>query len=117
MNTNLLRILLIIAVLGAIIAFFAFDLHQYFTLENIKAQREGWEHFYTENTLLTLALFGGIYVAVTALSLPAAAILTLLGGALFGFVTGLIMVSFASSIGATLAFLMARFVLRDSIQS
>ncbi len=117
MKQNILKIGLVLVALAAIIGFFAFDLHQHFTLENIKAQREGWGAFYQEHTLLTLAIFGAIYVTVTALSLPAASILTLLAGALFGFITGLIMVSFASSIGATLAFLMARFVLRDSIQS
>ena len=116
MKQNLLKILMLVAIVAAIAAFFAFDLQQHFTLENIKAQREGWQLFYADNTFLTLALFGGVYVTITALSLPAATIMTLLAGALFGFVTGLIMVSFASSIGATLAFLMARFLLRDSIQ-
>ncbi|MDG1286972.1 MAG: TVP38/TMEM64 family protein [Rickettsiales bacterium] len=114
---KLLKLLMVLLIAAAIAAFFVFDLQLYFTLDNIKAQREGWKLFYAENRAFTLALFGGVYVMVTALSLPAATILTLLAGALFGFVSGLIMVSFASSIGATLAFLMARFLLRDSIQA
>ncbi len=102
--------------LAAITAFFALDLQQYTTLDYIKSQQNSLQEYYSDNKLLMLAIFGGIYVAVTALSLPAATILTLLAGALFGFPVGLLMVSFASTIGATLAFLMARTLLGSQIQ-
>lgn len=69
------------------------------------------------NPFVSIGVFFAIYVAVTALSLPGAAILTLAAGALFGLVQGLIIVSFASSIGATLAFLVSRFILRDTVRN
>lgn len=116
MKQNIFKILLVVMFVAAIGAFFAFDLQSHLSLENIKAQQASWADFYANNTLLTMALFFAAYVLVTALSLPAAAILTLLAGALFGFGTGLVIASFASSVGATLAFLMARFVLKDSVQ-
>jgi pyruvate/2-oxoglutarate dehydrogenase complex dihydrolipoamide dehydrogenase (E3) component/uncharacterized membrane protein YdjX (TVP38/TMEM64 family) len=98
-------------------AYFAFDLGDYFTLEGIKDGVAQWEAFYAENPVLVLAGFFVIYVAVTAASLPGAALMTLAAGALFGVVTGTILVSFASTLGATLAFLSSRYVLRDSIEA
>ena len=110
--------LIILAALAAIVAaYFAFDLGQYFTLEGIKQAVGQWEAFYAENPVAVLAGFFAIYVAVTAASLPGAAILTLAAGALFGVVTGTILVSFASTLGATLAFLSSRYVLRDTIEA
>ncbi|AOL95625.1 FAD-dependent oxidoreductase [Porphyrobacter sp. LM 6] len=110
--------LLILAALAAVIAaYFVFDLGQYLTLEGIKQAVGEWEAFYAENPLAVLAAFFLAYVAVTAASLPGAAIMTLAAGALFGVVTGTILVSFASTLGATLAFLSARYVLRDSIEA
>lgn len=110
--------LVIIAVLAAVIAaYFAFDLGQYLTLEGIKQAVGQWEAFYAENPLAVLAGFFLAYVAVTAASLPGAAIMTLAAGALFGVVTGTILVSFASTLGAMLAFLSSRYVLRDSIEA
>ncbi len=110
--------LLILAALAAVIAaYFVFDLGQYLTLEGIKQAVGEWEAFYAENPLGVLAAFFLAYVAVTAASLPGAAIMTLAAGALFGVVTGTILVSFASTLGATLAFLSARYVLRDSIEA
>ena len=70
-----------------------------------------------QNPVLSIGVFFAIYVAVTALSLPGAAILTLAAGALFGLAQGLIIVSFASSVGATLAFLVSRFILRDTVRN
>ncbi len=116
MNQNILKISLVLIVLVAIGAFFFFDLHHHLSLKNIKLQQEAWIEYYSENKLITLSVFFLVYVLVTALSLPAAAILTLLAGMLFGFINGLIVVSFASTIGATLAFWMARFILKDSVQ-
>ena len=111
------KTLLIVALLSAVAAFFIFDLQQYFSLDYIKAQQAAFAAHYAANTISTLLIFFVIYVAVTALSLPGAAIMTVLAGALFGLVTGVIMVSFASTIGATLAFLVSRYVLRDSLRA
>lgn len=111
------KTLLITAFLSAVAAFFIFDLQQYFSLDYIKAQQNAFAAHYAANTVSTLLIFFVIYLAVTALSLPGAAIMTVLAGALFGLVTGVIMVSFASTLGATLAFLVSRYVLRDSLRA
>ena len=116
MNRTIIKISLLILLVAAVAAFFAFGLHEYATLDYIKQQQHILVGYYEQNTLLVLAIFGFIYILVTALSLPAAVILTLMGGALFGLAVGLVMVSFASAIGATLAFLMARFLAHDYVQ-
>ncbi|MCG8010839.1 MAG: TVP38/TMEM64 family protein, partial [Candidatus Thiodiazotropha weberae] len=115
MNSRKLVLLSVIAI--AIILFFVFDLDQYLTLEYLKSQRDAIIAWKDAQPLLASVSFFVVYVAVTALSLPGAAIMTLAVGAVFGFVWGLILVSFASTIGATLAFLIARFLLRDTVQS
>ena len=110
--------IIILAALGALIAsYFLFDLGQYLTLEGVKQAVGQWEAFYADNPLMVLAGFFLAYVAVTAASLPGAAIMTLAAGALFGVVVGTILVSFASTLGATLAFLSARYVLRDTMEA
>ncbi len=96
--------------------FFVFDLGQYFNLAYFKSQQAEFSQLYEGYPGATLLGFFVIYIAVTGLSLPGAAILTLVGGALFGLWVGLVIVSFASTIGATLAFLVSRFVLRDAVQ-
>lgn len=101
----------------ALIAWFQLGLGQYLTIESLKAQQAGVDAFYQANPLLVIGLYFAIYVALTALSVPGAAIMTLAAGALFGIVTGTLIVSFASSIGATLAFLSSRFLFRDAVQS
>ncbi|MFT6955994.1 MAG: pyruvate/2-oxoglutarate dehydrogenase complex dihydrolipoamide dehydrogenase (E3) component [Halieaceae bacterium] len=110
------KLLVLAIVLLFVAAFFALDLGQYFSLEYLKANQARFDEFYAENPALTVLVFFLVYVGVTGLSLPGAAIMTMAAGALFGLVTGLLIVSFASSIGATLAFLFSRFLLRDSIQ-
>jgi dihydrolipoamide dehydrogenase len=115
MNRNKLVLLALLA--AAVVAFFAFDLGRFLSLEYLKGQQATLDAYYAAHRGRTIALYALVYIAVTALSLPGAAILTLAGGALFGFWTGLVVVSFASSIGATLAMLAARFVLRDSVQA
>ena len=100
----------------ALIAFFLFDLGEVLTLNNLKAQQDSLADFRASNPLLLAAGYFVIYVVVTALSLPGATIMTLAGGAIFGFTQGLLLVSFASSLGATLAFLVARFLLHDWVQ-
>lgn len=107
--------LAVIAVLAALVAaYFIFDLGQYLTIEGIKTQVAAYQQ---ANAALVVAGFFAIYVIVTAASFPGAAVLTLAAGALFGVIEGTIIVSFASTIGATLAFLSSRYVLRDSIEA
>jgi len=100
-----------------VVVFIALDLGQYLTLEYIKSQQGHIEAFYAENQLLALASFFLLYIVVTGVSLPGAAILTLVAGAVFGFVAALILVSFASTIGASLAFLVSRYLFRDMVQA
>lgn len=116
MNRHMkLIVVLIIAIL--VVLFFAFDVGELLTLSSLKAKQAEFGAFYKEHALFTLTVYFLIYVAVAALSLPGAAVMTLAGGALFGFLTGLVAVSFASTIGATLAFLVSRFLLRDLVQT
>lgn len=114
---NYLKIAILIALGAIIFAFFHFDLHQHLNFETLKAQRQSLLDFKSQNTWLVAGAFFLTYVIVTAASLPGATVLTLAGGALFGLFTGLLLVSFASTIGATLAFLSARFLLQDWVQS
>jgi len=118
MNKTLMTRLIIVSVIVLLVVlFFVFDLGQYFTLSRLKERQQEFNQFYQENTFTTLAFYMGTYILVTALSLPGAAVMTLAGGALFGFWVGTIVVSFASTIGATLAFLVSRFLLRDWVQN
>ncbi len=116
MTGNGKKILIVLAIAIAVALFFVFDLHRYLTLIELKARQEAFQEFYAANRALTLGGYFVLYVIVTALSLPGAAVMTLAGGALFGFLPALIVVSFASTIGATLAFLVSRFLLRDWVQ-
>ncbi|MDX1605509.1 MAG: FAD-dependent oxidoreductase, partial [Candidatus Competibacterales bacterium] len=114
MNRSKLMLVVLIALVVA--AFFALDLDRFLTLDFFKSQRAAIETFYQANTASTVLIYFAIYVVVTALSLPGAALMTLVGGAIFGLLWGTVIVSFASTIGATLAFLVARFLLRDMVQ-
>jgi len=107
---------LVLVLLGAIVAYFVFDLGQILSLENFKASQADIVAAKDANPVLYISGFFLLYVAVTGLSIPGAAIMTLIAGALFGVLIGTIIVSFASTLGATLAFLSARFVLRDWVQ-
>lgn len=111
------KILMIGAILLGILVFRYFDLSQYLTLSYIKESQQDFQALYLANRGLVIAAYFGIYVAVTALSLPGAAVLTLAAGGLFGLTVGTVIVSFASSIGATLACLVSRFLLRDWVQN
>jgi uncharacterized membrane protein YdjX (TVP38/TMEM64 family) len=111
------KVVLVILIAALVGAFFVFDLGSYLTLDYLKARQHDFQQFYASHRALTLGAYFLIYVVVTALSLPGAAIMTLAGGALFGFLPALIVVSFASTIGATLAFLVSRFLLRDWVQA
>jgi dihydrolipoamide dehydrogenase len=111
------KIILLLAIVLLAYLFYAFDLQQYFTLSHLKSRQQAVENYYADNKALTMGGYMALYIAVTALSLPGATIMTLAGGALFGLWAGLLMVSFASTIGATLAFLVSRFLLRDYVQN
>jgi uncharacterized membrane protein YdjX (TVP38/TMEM64 family) len=110
------RILLLLLLAVAIAAFFLLDLGQYLTLDSLKARQAQLASLVEQRPLLTIGGFFLVYVAVTALSLPGAAIMTLAAGAIFGLLLGTVIVSFASAIGASLAFLSSRYVLRDWVQ-
>ena len=115
MHKNKLILVVFIAILIA--CFFAFDLGQYLNLEYFKTQQAAINAYYSENLLKTGLIYLVIYIIVTGLSLPGATVMTLVGGAIFGLLVGTIIISFASSIGATIAFLVSRFVLRDYVQN
>lgn len=110
------KAILVLVLLGAIVAYFVFDLGQILSLESFKASQADIVAAKDANPVLYIAGFFILYVAVTGLSIPGAAIMSLVAGALFGVVVGTIIVSFASTMGATLAFLSARFVLREWVQ-
>ena len=110
------KAILVLVLLGAIVAYFVFDLGQILSLESFKASQADIVAAKDANPVLYIAGFFILYVAVTGLSIPGAAIMTLVAGALFGVVIGTVIVSFASTMGATLAFLSARFVLREWVQ-
>lgn len=112
-----IKVWLALAVLALVAAFFILDLGQYLSLDYLKQKHQTILDFYAANKVLTIAAFFCGYVVATALSLPGAVILTLAAGAVFGLVTGLIIVSFASTIGATVAFLISRFLFRDTVQN
>jgi pyruvate/2-oxoglutarate dehydrogenase complex dihydrolipoamide dehydrogenase (E3) component/uncharacterized membrane protein YdjX (TVP38/TMEM64 family) len=110
------KLVLLLLILLAVAFFFALNLQHYFSLESIKAELETLSAFDKTHPVETTLLFFIIYVLVTALSLPGAAIMTLLAGALFGLFGGTVLVSFASTIGASLAFLVARYLLNETVQ-
>ena len=97
--------------------FFAFDLRQYLSLDALRQSQAQLSTLYDQSPWTVALVFFVAYVAATAASIPGATILTLAGGAIFGLGWGLLLVSFASTIGATLAFLAARFLLRDWVQA
>jgi uncharacterized membrane protein YdjX (TVP38/TMEM64 family) len=111
MNAKRIVVVGMVVALGA--AFFAFDLGRFLTLDSMKASQVRYAALYAEHAAAVIAGYFVVYVAVTALSLPGAAVMSLAGGALFGFWVGLAVISFASTLGATLACAVSRFVLRD----
>jgi uncharacterized membrane protein YdjX (TVP38/TMEM64 family) len=108
------KVILLTATFSIVVAlFFAFDLQQYLTLEYLKSSKALFISYYEQNPMLVLGSYFLSYVVMTAFSLPGAVWMTLGGGAFFGLLTGTFVVSFASTIGATLAMLISRFLLRD----
>ncbi len=117
MKTRTKRKIIIFSLIAlAVVVFKVFDLQQYLSLAYLKAQQENFVALYQARPLLVITVYMAIYIAVTALSLPGAAVMSLAGGGLFGLVVGTIVVSFASTIGATLACIVSRFLLRDWVQ-
>ena len=111
------RIAIVGAIIVLIVLFKVLGLGQYLTLDYLKSSQEKFTILYNNNQIAVIAVYMLIYIAVTALSLPGAAVMTLAGGAMFGFWVGFVVVSFASTIGATLACFVARFLLRDWVQN
>ena len=110
--------IILLGLLAAVaLLFFQFDLEQYLTLEYVKSQQDIIDQYYRENRALTLIGFFLGYVVITGVSLPGATVMTLAAGAIFGLFTGLILVSFASTIGASIAFLVSRYLFRDMVES
>ena len=114
MNKGRIAVILVLAVL--VVAFLWFDLGRYLNLEYLKARQADIDAFYRDHPVMVLGAYFAAYVAITGLSLPGAAIMTLAGGAVFGLLWGTVVVSFASTLGATVAFVVSRYVLRDGIQ-
>ncbi|HRF11801.1 MAG: Mercuric reductase [Candidatus Accumulibacter phosphatis] len=114
---SLRKLLVVVAVAVFVALYIGLDLGRYFSLDALKAQQAALDAYRQAHPWLTAGIYFVVYVAVTALSLPGAAIMTLAGGAVFGLLWGTLLVSFASSLGATLAFLASRFLLRDWVQN
>ena len=114
MNKTKITLFTVIILLVAL--FFVFDLGQYFNLEYLKEKQAAMDAYYEREPVTTTISYFLLYVIITGLSLPGAAILTLAAGAIFGVLWGTIVVSFASTIGATLAFLFSRYLFREAIQ-
>lgn len=111
------QVFLLFILISLVASYFVFDLGQYFSLGYFKSQRENFLGFYALHPWQSIGLFTAIYILVTALSLPGAALLTLLAGSLFGTLHGTIIVSFASTTGASLAMLLSRYLFRDMIEN
>jgi uncharacterized membrane protein YdjX (TVP38/TMEM64 family) len=110
------KILVAACLAGLVAAYFLFDLGRFFSLDYLKQSREQFRNLYEVHTILVLGAYFLIYGTVAALGLPAATVVTLAGGALFGLWVGVVVVSLASTLGACLAFLVSRYVLRDSVR-
>lgn len=111
------KAILIGAIALAVVCFYLFDLKTYISLGFFKESLDAFHAYYADHRVTTIAAYMGAYIAMAALSLPGATMLTLLGGALFGTLLGTVMVSFASTIGATLAFLVSRFLFKNAVQT
>ena len=111
------KIALVLVVALVVVLFFALDLNQYMTLSYLKESRASFQALFQSHPVAVLGTHFLIYVLVVALNLPGAAVMTLAGGALFGFLSGLIVVSFASSLGATLACFVARYLFQGWVQA
>jgi len=117
LHSKAAKALLALGIAGLAAAFFLSDLHEHLSLTSLQARQEAFQAYYAAQPLTAAAAYLAAYVLLAALSLPGSVVMSLAGGALFGLWTGLLLASFASSVGATLAFLAARFLLREHVQS
>ena len=117
MKVSKAKVALVIGIIALVILMVFFDISAYLSFSSIKAQQDTIAHFYQQHPISFPAVFFLAYVMMTAVSFPGAAIMTLLAGALFGVILGSIIVSFASTLGATLAFLTARYLFQEGLQS
>ncbi len=117
MNKKYFKTLIVLIFIISFLSALIFDLSQFLSLENIKKSQINLQNLINENYYFYYAVFFVIYIIITAFALPFAAIKTILAGVLFGLIPGVLLTSFASSIGSTLCFLMSRFVLRNYVES
>lgn len=110
------RVIIAAFIIVSILLFVIFDLHSYLTLTYIKGSADKFYAFYSGNRIITITAYFMFYIIITALSLPGAAVMTLAGGAIFGFFITLVTVSFASAIGATIACFVSRYILREWVE-
>ncbi len=110
------KIILVFVIIAFIVSFFAFDLHQYLDFAYIKSKQQAIADYYQANPLQSIIIFFVVYVLATSFSIPGASILSLLAGAIFGLLLGSILVIFAATIGATIAFWLARYLIGNTIQ-
>jgi uncharacterized membrane protein YdjX (TVP38/TMEM64 family)/Fe-S oxidoreductase len=115
-SRQLKKMVILILIAGIAVLFFALGLQEYLTLEFVKTSQERFQEIYSRQPVKVIALFVAFYIPVIALNLPGATILGLAAGALFGALTGTVIISFASTIGATLACLVSRYLFRDWVQ-
>lgn len=111
-----IQIALLVALVAVIVCFFALGLTEYFSLSYLQEQRQKLLDFYHTNPAITILVFVLIYIALTGLSIPSATALTLLAGAIFDLVVGVIVVSISSVVGASIAFVFARYLFRDLVR-
>ena len=116
MSQKLYKISIFLILISVVIFYFILEIDQYLTLDNIRDQKQLLLNYYDQSKFLVHVTFLLIYIITATFSLPVALALSLIGGALFGFVYALVLVSFGSSIGATFAFLMARFIGHDLVK-
>ena len=117
MNKNYLKIFIVLIFLTSFFSVLIFDLDQFLSFENIKKSQNSLQSLINENYLFYYVIFFIVYIVITTFALPFAAIKTIIAGALFGLIPGVLLTSFASSIGSTLCFLMSRFVLRNYVEN
>ena len=109
------RVLTGLVVVLVVLAIFWLDLYQYLTLEFYREQHEAIQKLVNENLVLSVGVFFAVYISATTISLPVAGVMVIVAGALFGVVLGSVVISFASTIGATFAFLLSRFLFQDFV--
>ena len=117
MSKKFFKILIVLIFISSFLSILTFDLDQFLSLENIKNTQNQLQSLINESYYFYYTVFFIIYIIVTTFALPFAAIKTILAGALFGLIPGVLLTSFASSIGSTLCFLMSRFVLRNYVEN